>query len=32
MAAADAYPPVVVESDTVQVSALQSVKSDKAQM
>ena len=28
----DAYPLVVVESDTVQVSALQSVKSDKAQV
>ena len=30
-AAADAYSLVVVESDTVQVSALQSVKSDKEQ-
>ena len=30
--AADAYPLVVVESDTVQVSVLQSVKSDKAQV
>ena len=30
--AADAYPLVVVESDTVQVSVLQSVKSDTAQV
>ena len=30
--AADAYPLVVVESDTVQVSVLQSVESDKAQV
>ena len=30
--AADAYPLVVVESDSVQVSVLQSVESDKAQV
>ena len=29
---ADAYPPVVIESDTVQVSGLQLVESDAAQV